>query len=321
VRLGTNGVTAFVSITRGCDNMCTFCVVPFTRGRERSRDPQSILDEVADLWNRGYREVTLLGQNVDSYLWYGGGLKKDFEKASPMQQATAVNFAGLLDRVARAQPRIRIRFSTSNPQDMTMDVIDTMALHPNICNYIHLPVQSGSDRILQAMNRLHTREEYFALIDGIRKRIPDCGISQDMIAGFPGETEEDHRQTLSLMEYVKYDFGFMFAYSERPGTLAARKLADDVPEAVKKRRLREIIDLQQQHSRYRNEQHLGRVEEVLIEGDSRKSDAHWMGRNTQNTVVVFPKEHYRVGDFVKVRIEGCTSATLLGKATGYSENQ
>jgi tRNA-2-methylthio-N6-dimethylallyladenosine synthase len=321
VRLGTNGVTAFVSITRGCDNMCTFCVVPFTRGRERSRDPQSILDEVADLWNRGYREVTLLGQNVDSYLWYGGGLKKDFEKASPMQQATAVNFAGLLDRVARAQPRMRIRFSTSNPQDMTMDVIDTMALHPNICNYIHLPVQSGSDRILQAMNRLHTREEYFALIDGIRKRIPDCGISQDMIAGFPGETEEDHRQTLSLMEYVKYDFGFMFAYSERPGTLAARKLADDVPEAVKKRRLREIIDLQQQHSRYRNEQHLGRVEEVLIEGDSRKSDAHWMGRNTQNTVVVFPKEHYRVGDFVKVRIEGCTSATLLGKATGYSENQ
>jgi tRNA-2-methylthio-N6-dimethylallyladenosine synthase len=321
VRLGTNGVTAFVSITRGCDNMCTFCVVPFTRGRERSRDPQSILYEVADLWNRGYREVTLLGQNVDSYLWYGGGLKKDFEKASPMQQATAVNFAGLLDRVARAQPRMRIRFSTSNPQDMTMDVIDTMALHPNICNYIHLPVQSGSDRILQAMNRLHTREEYFALIDGIRKRIPDCGISQDMIAGFPGETEEDHRQTLSLMEYVKYDFGFMFAYSERPGTLAARKLADDVPEAVKKRRLREIIDLQQQHSRYRNEQHLGRVEEVLIEGDSRKSDAHWMGRNTQNTVVVFPKEHYRVGDFVKVRIEGCTSATLLGKATGYSENQ
>ncbi|MCO5725727.1 tRNA (N6-isopentenyl adenosine(37)-C2)-methylthiotransferase MiaB [Robiginitalea marina] len=321
VRLGTNGVTAFVSITRGCDNMCTFCVVPFTRGRERSRDPQSILDEVADLWNRGYREVTLLGQNVDSYLWYGGGLKKDFEKASPMQQATAVNFAGLLDRVARAQPRMRIRFSTSNPQDMTMEVIDTMAMHPNICNYIHLPVQSGSDRILQAMNRLHTREEYFALIDGIRKRIPDCGISQDMIAGFPGETEEDHQQTLSLMEYVKYDFGFMFAYSERPGTLAARKLADDVPEAVKKRRLREIIDLQQQHSRYRNEQHLGQVEEVLIEGDSRKSDAHWMGRNTQNTVVVFPKEHYRIGDFVMVRIEGCTSATLLGKAMGYSENQ
>ncbi len=320
VRLGSNGVTAFVSITRGCDNMCTFCVVPFTRGRERSRDPGSILAEVADLWEQGYREVTLLGQNVDSYLWYGGGLKKDFDKASPIQQATAVNFAGLLDRVALAHPGMRIRFSTSNPQDMTLEVIDTMARHPNICNYIHLPVQSGSDRILRAMNRLHTRAEYFELIDGIRERIPDCGISHDMIAGFPGETEEDHQQTLSLMEYVKYDFGFMFAYSERPGTLAARKLQDDVPAEVKKRRLREIIDLQQKHSLYRNQKFLGQVAEVLIEGDSRKSDAHWMGRTSQNTVVVFPKEHYRKGEFVNVKIEECTSATLLGKAVGYSQN-
>jgi tRNA-2-methylthio-N6-dimethylallyladenosine synthase len=320
VRLESNGVTAFVSITRGCDNMCTFCVVPFTRGRERSRDPQSILAEVSDLWEQGYREVTLLGQNVDSYLWYGGGLKKDFANASPMQQATAVNFAGLLDSVAKAQPGMRIRFSTSNPQDMTLDVIDTMAKHPNICNYIHLPVQSGSDTILKAMNRLHTREEYFDLIKGIRQRIPNCGISHDMIAGFPGETEADHQQTLSLMEYVKYDFGFMFAYSERPGTLAARKLEDDVPEAVKKRRLTEIIGLQQKHSLYRNQSYIGQTTEVLIEGDSKKSEAHWMGRNSQNTVVVFPKGNYKKGEFVNVKIERCTSATLLGHAVAYSEN-
>ena len=320
VRLSSNGVTAFVSITRGCDNMCTFCVVPFTRGRERSRDPESILKEVNTLWEQGFREVTLLGQNVDSYLWYGGGLKKDFEKASPIQQASAVNFAALLDRVATAQPRMRIRFSTSNPQDMTVEVIEAMARHRNICNYIHLPVQSGSDRILQAMNRLHTRQEYMELIDTIRRLIPDCGISQDMIAGFPGETEADHRDTLELMEYVKYDFGFMFAYSERPGTLAARKLPDDVPDPVKKRRLREIIDLQQAHSLYRNKLHVGKVQEVLIEGPSKRSDAHWMGRNSQNTVVVFPKEAYRVGEFVNVRIEDCTSATLLGTAVGLSDN-
>lgn len=321
VRLNTNGVTAFVSITRGCDNMCTFCVVPFTRGRERSRDPQSILEEVKELWDKGYREVTLLGQNVDSYLWYGGGLKKDFSKASPMQQATAVNFSKLLDLVATALPNMRIRFSTSNPQDMTLDVIDTMAKHKNICKYIHLPVQSGSDRILKAMNRLHTREEYFKLIDDIRERIPDCAISMDMIAGFPGETEEDHQDTLSLMEYVKYDFGFMFAYSERPGTMAERKMEDDVPEETKKRRLNEIINLQQQHAHYRTRQHLGKVEEVLIEGNSKKSDAQWMGRNSQNTVVVFPKEHYKVGELVMVAIEDCTSATLIGKAVGYAPLQ
>ncbi|PHQ28196.1 tRNA (N6-isopentenyl adenosine(37)-C2)-methylthiotransferase MiaB [Leeuwenhoekiella nanhaiensis] len=320
VRLQSNGVTAFVSITRGCDNMCTFCVVPFTRGRERSRDPQSIVEEVNDLAAKGFKEVTLLGQNVDSFLWYGGGLKKDFEKASDMAKATAVNFAGLLAMVAEAQPKMRIRFSTSNPQDMTLDVIRTMAKYPNICKYIHLPVQSGSDRILKEMNRLHTRQEYFDLIDSIREIIPDCAISQDMITGFPTETDADHQDTLSLMEYVKYDFGFMFAYSERPGTLAARKLEDDVPLAVKKERLAEIIALQQKHSLYNTKKQLGKTVEVLIEKESKKSDAEWMGRTTQNTVAVFPKEHYKVGDFVNVEILDCTSTTLLGKAVGYSDN-
>ena len=320
VRLNSNGVTAFVSITRGCDNMCTFCVVPFTRGRERSRDPQSIIEEVNELWEQGFKEVTLLGQNVDSYLWYGGGLKKDFDKASEIQKAASVNFAKLLEMVAQAQPKMRLRFSTSNPQDMTLDVIETMAAHDNICNYIHLPVQSGSDKILKSMNRLHTREEYFKLIDNIRRIIPECAISQDMIAGFPGETEKDHQDTLTLMEYVKYDFGFMFAYSERPGTLAARKLEDDIPHETKIRRLREIIDLQQQHSLLRTSEHIGKTEEVLIEGPSKKSDLHWMGRNSQNTVVVFPKEEYQPGDFVNVKIHDCTSATLIGKAEGLSEN-
>ncbi|WP_340077749.1 tRNA (N6-isopentenyl adenosine(37)-C2)-methylthiotransferase MiaB [Leptobacterium sp. I13] len=320
VRLNSNGVSAFVSITRGCDNMCTFCVVPFTRGRERSRDPESIVDEVNQLWDKGYKEVTLLGQNVDSYLWYGGGLKKDFDNASEIQKATAVNFTMLLDMVATAQPKMRIRFSTSNPQDMTEDVLHVMAAHRNICKYIHLPVQSGSNRILKKMNRLHTREEYFKLIDTIREIIPECAISQDMIAGFPTETEEDHQDTLSLMEYVKYDFGFMFAYSERPGTLAARKMEDDVPEDVKKQRLSEIINLQQKHGLYRTQQHLGNTEEVLIEGVSKKSEAHWMGRNTQNTVVVFPKGNYKIGDFVNVKINECTSATLIGEAVGYSDN-
>ena len=320
VRLNSNGVTAFVSITRGCDNMCTFCVVPFTRGRERSRDPQSIVEEVNDLWNKGFKEVTLLGQNVDSYLWYGGGLKKDFIKATEMQKATAVNFAKLLDLCALAQPKMRFRFSTSNPQDMTLDVIEAMGKHRNICNYIHLPVQSGSNRILQVMNRQHTREEYFELIDNIKRIIPDCAISQDMIAGFPTETEEDHQDTLSLMEYVKYDFGFMFAYSERPGTLAGRKMEDDIPEDIKKRRLNEIIALQQKHALYRTEQHLGKIEEVLIEKASKRSDKHWSGRNSQNTVVIFEKGSYNVGDFVNVKIKDCTSATLIGEAVGYSDN-
>lgn len=320
VRLGGNGVTAFVSITRGCDNMCTFCVVPFTRGRERSRDPESILEEVNDLAGKGYKEITLLGQNVDSYLWYGGGLKKDFKSASEIQQATATDFAQLLEMVALAQPKIRIRFSTSNPQDMTEDVLHAMSRHKNICNYIHLPVQSGSTRILEEMNRQHTREEYMSLIDKVREILPDCGISQDMISGFPTETEDDHRDTLSLMEYVKYDFGFMFMYSERPGTMAARKLEDDVPEEVKKRRLNEIIDLQRQHSAFRTKHFVGKTVEVLIEKESKKSNNHWSGRTPQNTVAVFPKEHYKPGDFVLVRIDDCTTATLIGEAVGYAKN-
>ena len=319
VRLNSNGVTAFVSITRGCDNMCTFCVVPFTRGRERSREPQSIIQEIKDLSEKGFKEVTLLGQNVDSYLWYGGGLKKDFEKASEMQKATAVDFAQLLEMCAQSFPKMRFRFSTSNPQDMHEAVLHVIAKYHNVCNYIHLPVQSGSTRILKEMNRQHTREEYMALIDKIYRIIPDCSISQDMIAGFPTETEEDHQDTLSLMEYVKYDFGFMFMYSERPGTLAARKMEDDVPQEVKKRRLQEIVDLQQKLSMQRTSRFLGKTVEVLIEKDSKKSDAHWSGRNSQNTVVVFPKEHYKPGDFVNVWIENCTSTTLIGKAVGYSE--
>ena len=320
VRLNSNGVTAFVSITRGCDNMCTFCVVPFTRGRERSRDPQSIIEEVNDLWAKGYKEITLLGQNVDSYLWYGGGLKKDFDKASDIQKATATDFAKLLQLCAEAQPKMRIRFSTSNPQDMHLDVIKTMAKYDNICNHIHLPVQSGSDRILKAMNRLHTREEYFTLIDNIREIIPGCAISQDMIAGFPTETEEDHKDTLSLMEYVKYNFGYMFTYSERPGTLAERKLEDDVPEDVKSRRLAEIIELQLKHSEYRTKQFLNTTVEVLIEKESKKSNQHWSGRTPHNIVCVFPKGQFKVGDFVNVNVTDCTKATLIGEAIGLSKN-
>ncbi|MFZ2431415.1 MAG: tRNA (N6-isopentenyl adenosine(37)-C2)-methylthiotransferase MiaB [Lutibacter sp.] len=313
VRLNSNGVSAFVSITRGCDNMCTFCVVPFTRGRERSREPNSIIEEIRELSDKNYKEITLLGQNVDSYLWYGGGLKKDFKNASEIAKATAVDFSQLLDMVATAFPKMRIRFSTSNPQDMNLDVIYTMARHENICNYVHLPIQSGSTSVLKRMNRQHTREEYLALIDNIRKIIPDCGLSQDMMTGFCGETEEEHQETLSLLEYVKYDFGFMFAYSERPGTLAEKKMKDDVPFEVKKRRLAEIILLQQKHSLYHTEQFVGKTVEVLIEGASKKSNSHWKGRNSQNAVVVFPKGDEKMGDLVNVYIEDCTSATLIGK--------
>ena len=312
VRLNSNGVSAFISITRGCDNMCTFCVVPFTRGRERSRDPQSIISEAKNLWDDGYKEITLLGQNVDSYLWYGGGLKKDYKNASEIAKATAIDFAKLMDMVAIAVPEMRIRFATSNPQDMSLDVIHVMSKHKNICKYIHLPVQTGSTRMLERMNRQHTREEYIELIDNIRRIIPECAISQDMITGFCGETEEDHQETLSLMEYVKYDFGFMFAYSERPGTPAAKRLEDDVPHEVKKRRLSEIINLQQKHGLIRMKAFVGQTVEVLIEGNSKKSDLHWMGRNTQNAVAVFPKGNEKVGDTVMVRIDDCTSATLIG---------
>ncbi|MGB1308315.1 MAG: tRNA (N6-isopentenyl adenosine(37)-C2)-methylthiotransferase MiaB [Oceanihabitans sp.] len=320
VRLNSNGVTAFVSITRGCDNMCTFCVVPFTRGRERSRDPQSIIEEVNDLWNKGYKEITLLGQNVDSYLWYGGGLKKDFIKATDLQKATATNFAKLLELCAIAQPKMRIRFSTSNPQDMTLDVVETMAKFENICNYIHLPVQSGSNRILKEMNRQHTREEYMELIDNIKRILPECTISQDMITGFPTETEADHQDTLSLMQYVKYSFGYMFAYSERPGTLAERKLEDDIPLEVKKRRLQEVIDLQLEHSNEKTQSFVGQTVEVLIEKEARKGNQDWSGRNSQNLLCVFPKENYKVGDFVNVKITRATKTTLIGEPVGYSKN-
>jgi tRNA-2-methylthio-N6-dimethylallyladenosine synthase len=318
VRLNTNGVSALVSITRGCDNMCTFCVVPFTRGRERSRDPQSIIEEINDLWDKGYKEITLLGQNVDSFLWYGGGLKKDFVKASEMQKATAVHFPQLLELCAKSQPKMRIRFSTSNPQDLTLDVIHTMAKFDNICKHIHLPVQSGSDRILKEMNRLHTREAYFGLIDNIRSILPECSISQDMIAGFPTETEQDHQDTLSLMQYVKYNFGFMYMYSERPGTMAGRKLEDDVPEATKKRRLAEIVQLQRELGAEQIEKYLNTEVEVLIERESKKSNEQWSGKTSQNIVAVFPKENYKVGELVKVKILDCTTATLIGEAVEYS---
>ena len=319
VRLMSNGITALVSITRGCDNMCTFCVVPFTRGRERSREPQSIMNEIQDLWNKGFKEITLLGQNVDSYLWYGGGLKKDFVNATKMQQATAVDFDQLLEMVAVGFPKMRIRFSTSNPQDMHESILHVIAKYPNICKHIHLPVQSGSNRILKEMNRLHSREEYMALIDKIHAIIPDCAITQDMISGFPTETEDDHQDTLSLMEYVKYNFGYMYSYSERPGTLAGRKMQDDVPDEIKLRRLQDIVDLQQKHSLIRSQEFIGRTVEVLVEKISKKSAEEFSGRNSQSITVVFPKENYKIGDFVNVKITSCTSGTLKGEAVGFSE--
>ena len=312
VRIHNNGINAFVSITRGCDNMCTFCVVPFTRGRERSRNPDSILREIDELNQKGYKEITLLGQNVDSYLWYGGGPKKDFKKATEEEKKNSVNFSSLLDLVASSFPEIRIRFSTSNPQDMTIEVIETMSSYENICNYIHLPIQSGSDRILKKMNRLHTRKEYIDLIKKIREIIPNCGISHDMITGFPSETERDHQDTLSLMEKVKYDFGYMFAYSERPGTYAARHFKDDISPEIKQRRLEEIITLQQKHSLERNKSFINKNCEVLIDKESKKSNNFWSGRTTENNVVVFPKYNFKLGDTVDVYISDCTTATLIG---------
>ena len=312
VRIHNNGINAFVSITRGCDNMCTFCVVPFTRGRERSRNPDSILREINELNEKGYKEITLLGQNVDSYLWYGGGPKKDFKKANKEQKLNAKRFSGLLDLVASNFPEIRIRFSTSNPQDMTIDVIETMAEYDNICNHIHLPIQSGSDKILKKMNRLHTREEYLDLIRKIRKIIPNCGISHDMITGFPSETERDHQDTLSLMEEVKYDFGYMFAYSERPGTYAARHFKDDISAELKQRRLEEIITLQQKHSFERNKRFINSECSVLIDKLSKKSNEYWSGRTSENNVVVFPKYDFSLGDIVNVKVKDCTTATLIG---------
>lgn len=301
VRLNSNGVTAFVSIMRGCDNMCSFCVVPYTRGRERSRDLHSVVAEARDLFENGYREVTLLGQNVDSY--------KFDENGRPC------TFADLLEAVALISPMLRVRFSTSHPKDITDAVLHTMRRHANICNYIHLPAQSGNSRILALMNRTYDRQWYLDKIGRIREILgEDCGISHDMIAGFCTETEEEHRDTLTLMEAVRYDYGYMFAYSERPGTPAARKLPDDVPEAIKKRRLSEIIALQQQHSLERNRRALGKMHTVLVEGPSKRSAAEWQGRNDQNKVVVFPKENYQKGDYVQVLVTDCTAATLLGRA-------
>jgi tRNA-2-methylthio-N6-dimethylallyladenosine synthase len=311
VRLDSNGVSAYISITRGCDNMCSFCVVPFTRGRERSRDPESILTEARDLFSKGFREVTLLGQNVDSYLWAGGGLKK--EVLTEEQKAKAVNFAQLLEMVALVNPLLRVRFSTSHPKDMTDEVLETMAKHHNICKYVHLPVQSGSSRLLEMMNRGYTRDWYLNRMAAIQRIIPGCGISTDVITGFCSETEEEHQETLSLMETVKYDFAYMFSYSERPKTLAERKYKDDVPEEVKKRRLQEIVDLQRKHSTLRTAEGLGKIHEVLVEGVSKKSKEMLMGRNSQNFVVVFPKGQHQPGDYVNVLATRCTPSTLIGE--------
>ena len=314
VRLSGNGVTAFVTITRGCDNMCTFCIVPFTRGRERSRDPHSIINECKELWENGYKEITLLGQNVDSYLWYGGGAKKDFDKASEMQKTTALNFAQLLEMVAQAVPEMRIRFATSNPQDMSLDVFRMMAKYDNICKYVHLPVQSGSDNMLKAMNRQHTRQEYLDLIKEAKKIVPDIAFSQDMIVGFCGETEQDHQDTLSLMREVEYDYGYMFAYSERPGTPAHKKMKDDVPADVKQRRLSEVIALQGELSTMRMKGYVGKTHEVLIEGTSKKDPNQWRGRNSQNVVVVFDKQDdHKIGDTVSVYAYDSTQGTLIGR--------
>jgi tRNA-2-methylthio-N6-dimethylallyladenosine synthase len=312
VRLGTNGVSAFISITRGCDNMCSFCVVPFTRGRERSRDPETIVNEAKELFEQGYREVTLLGQNVDSYLWAGGGLKKEI--LSEEQKKDSVNFAQLLEKVALVNPDLRVRFSTSHPKDMTDEVLHVMAKHDNICKYIHLPVQSGNTRVLEMMNRGYSRDWYLSRIEAIKRIIPGCGISTDVITGFCSETEEEHAETLSLMEAVKYDFAYMFMYSERPKTLAERKYKDDIAEEVKKRRLTEVVDLQQKHSAVRTKEAVGKVHKVLVEGISKKSDDMLMGRNTQNTVCVFPKQNFKKGDYVNVMVTSCTSTTLIGHA-------
>lgn len=311
VRLDRNGVSAFVSIMRGCDNMCSFCVVPFTRGRERSRDPESIVNECRDAFEAGYREVTLLGQNVDSYLYSGGGLKK--ESLTEEQKLNSTGFAQLLEMVARINPDLRVRFSTSHPKDMTDDVLEAMARHENICNNIHLPVQSGSTRLLEMMNRGYSREWYLDRIAAIRRIIPGCGISTDIITGFCSETEEDHQATLSLMKEVEYDYAYMFSYSERPKTLAERKFKDDVPEDVKKRRLSEIVDLQRKNSGLMTIRSLNQVHKVLVEGFSKKSEEMLMGRNSQNTVVVFPKGTHKKGDYVNVMVTKCTTSTLIGE--------
>ena len=367
VRLNSNGINAFVSIMRGCDNMCSFCVVPFTRGRERSRDPQSIVGECTDLFNRGYREITLLGQNVDSYKWTqaapskspptgetskgdgdelettisnlqikvsalvgagnpvtiglkaaeGDPLNARVQKVSPTGgdlEGAFVNFANLLEMVARISPDLRVRFSTSHPKDITDEVLYTIKKYDNICKYIHLPVQSGNSRVLELMNRTYDREWYIGRIDAIRRIIPECAISTDVITGFCSETEEEHHDTLSMMDYVHYDFAYMFMYSERPGTLAAKRYADDIPDEVKRRRLKEVVAKQQQHSHLRLQDKVGTTQKVLIEGFSKKSDGDYCGRSDQNAMVVFPVgENYKPGQYVNVLIERCTTATLIGR--------
>ncbi|KPM49931.1 tRNA (N6-isopentenyl adenosine(37)-C2)-methylthiotransferase MiaB [Jiulongibacter sediminis] len=303
VRLGTNGVTAFISIMRGCDNMCSFCVVPYTRGRERSREPKTIVQEAQNLFDKGYREVTLLGQNVDSFKWKNENGEIE------------TNFAQLLEMVAQVHPDLRVRFSTSHPKDITDDVLYTIKKYENICNYIHLPAQSGSSRILELMNRTYDREWYIQKIDRIREILgEDCAISHDLITGFCTETEEDHEETLSLMDYVQFDYGYMFYYSERPGTPAAKKLEDDIDLETKKRRLAEIIEKQRGHSMIRNERLLGTVQKALVEGFSKRSEDFLQGRIDDNKVVIFPKENFKKGEYVYVKIEECTTATLKGTA-------
>jgi len=305
VRLDSNGISAFISIMRGCDNMCSFCVVPFTRGRERSRDTFSIIAEATDLFKQGYREVTLLGQNVDSYKW-----------ANP-ETGESVNFAQLLEMVAQVDPLLRIRFSTSHPKDITDEVLHTIAKYHNICKYIHLPAQSGNSRVLKLMNRTYTREWYMERVEAIRRIVPDCTISSDMITGFCTETEEDHKETLSLIEFANYSMSYMYFYSERPGTLAARKFEDDVPLDVKKRRLAEVIEVQHRVQHALNQKDIGQTFEVLIDGDSKRSDQDWKGRNSQNKVIIFPKvEGNKPGDYVMVNVLSATSATLMGKQVG-----
>ena len=302
VRLDSNGISGFVSIMRGCNNMCSFCVVPFTRGRERSRDAFSIIAECRDLFEKGYKEITMLGQNVDSYYW------------NNPENNSSTTFAMLLETVALISPTLRVRFSTSHPKDITDEVLFTMAKYPNICKYIHLPVQSGSTRVLQLMNRTYTREWYLSKVARIKEIMPTCTVSSDIIAGFCTETEQDHQDTISIMQAAQYDYSYMYFYSERPGTLAAKRYEDDIPEEVKKRRLQEIVDVQWTLSNESNKRDVGKCFEVLIEGDSKKSDAEWMGRTSQNKVVVFPKLNHPVkkGDYVEIFIAGFTKGTLLG---------
>ena len=308
IRLNSNGVTAFVSIMRGCNNMCSFCVVPFTRGRERSRDAHSIVKECEALFNEGFREVTLLGQNVDSYHF------TDENNQATDKKYTVVTFANLLEKVALISPLLRVRFSTSHPKDITDDVLFTIKKYANICNYIHLPVQSGSSRVLQLMNRTYSREWYLAKVNRIREILPDCGLSTDMITGFCTETEEDHAESLSLFDQCKFDLAYLYYYSERPGTLAARRFEDDVPLDIKKRRLQELVDLYRAHSLRTMQKEVGKTFKVLAEGFSKKTDADLQGRNDQNKVVIFPKENFKKGDYVNVKITSCTAGTLLGES-------